>query len=368
MISGTVRRLTYSRYWLSLSLLTAAIAFSPQVRAQETPESDNRDRPQAPQVINPSTLRPLSSETSFLSFQGAERLLGRASEAISADNYDRAAQHYREARQIFNQLSKFHEGLYNDFTGIDNRIAESHRTKAVDAAQKRDEATYQLALVHMARSQPELAIPLLVQAIESQNPTRELGTQSYQQLLALGFVDLPYPKPQESESESGETEGAEAVEASNTTAIEAAESPAPPSLLSFEGGERLMQDAAAAVSAQDYEQATQKLREARQVFNRLSNLYQQLAGSFSGIDNPIADQQRQNALDAAQWRDDATYQLALVHRAQNQPELAVPLLIQVIRSQNPTRDRGKDAYRQLFELGFVDTPYPPNRDRQSSSR
>lgn len=40
-------------------------------------------------------------------------------------------------------------------------------------------------------------------------------------------------------------------------------------------------------------------------------------------------------------RDEATYQLALVHRAQNKPELAVPLLIQIVKSQNPTRDLGK---------------------------
>jgi sorbitol-specific phosphotransferase system component IIA len=57
-------------------------------------------------------------------------------------------------------------------------------------------------------------------------------------------------------------------------------------------------------------------------------------------------------------RDTATYQLALLHRAKNQPELAVPLLIQIIRSQAPTRDLGKKAYQQLLELGFVTDPFP----------
>ncbi|NES66576.1 MAG: hypothetical protein F6K24_15610, partial [Okeania sp. SIO2D1] len=79
---------------------------------------------------------------------------------------------------------------------------------------------------------------------------------------------------------------------------------------------------------------------------------------FSGIDNRLADDQRTKALDTAQMRDQATYQLALVHRAQNQPELAVPLLVQIISSQQPTRDLGKKAYQQLLELGFVDIPYP----------
>ncbi len=129
------------------------------------------------------------------------------------------------------------------------------------------------------------------------------------------------------------------------------------SLLSVDGGKRLMAEASSAVSSQNYPEAAKKLQEARQVFNQLSNFYQELTASFSGIDNRVADGQRKKALETAQMRDEATYQLALVHRAQNQPELAVPLLVQIIKSQNPTRDLGKKAYQQLLELGFVDAPY-----------
>lgn len=138
-------------------------------------------------------------------------------------------------------------------------------------------------------------------------------------------------------------------------------------LLSMAGGEQLIIEANAAVNAENYDLAVEKLRSARQVFNQLSNFYQQLAGSFTGIDNRIADRQRRQAVESAQKRDETTYQLALVHRAQNQPELAVPLLIQIIRSQNPTRDLGKKAYQQLFELGFVDESYPRSSSNQSSS-
>lgn len=146
-------------------------------------------------------------------------------------------------------------------------------------------------------------------------------------------------------------------------------------LLSIEGGKRLMNEASSAVGSQNYATAAKKLQEARQVFNQLSNFYQDLNSSFSGIDNRISDSLRKKALETAQMRDESTYQLALVHRAQNQPELAVPLLVQIIRSQNPTRDLGKKAYQQLFELGFVDSPYPraggtsspPPRQGSSSS-
>ena len=125
------------------------------------------------------------------------------------------------------------------------------------------------------------------------------------------------------------------------------------SLLSMQGGRRLITESLASVQSQDYATAVVKLQQARQVFNQLSNFYQQLSSSFSGIDNRVADVHRQSAVEAAEMRDQSTYQLALVHRAQNQPELAVPLLIQIIRSQNPTTDLGKKAYEQLVQLGFV---------------
>lgn len=140
------------------------------------------------------------------------------------------------------------------------------------------------------------------------------------------------------------------------------------SILSMAGGERLMQEAEQAISAQNYPLATQKLQEARQVYNQLSNFYQELNSSFTGIDNRVSDSQRQKALETAQKRDEATYQLALVHRAQNQPELAVPLLIQIIKSQNPTRELGTKAYQQLFELGFVDAPFPRSNTSSSPNR
>ncbi len=129
-------------------------------------------------------------------------------------------------------------------------------------------------------------------------------------------------------------------------------------ILSIEGGDRLMKEAAQAVASQDYPLAVKKLQEARQVYNQLSGFYQDLNSSFAGIDIRASDSHRKNALATAQKRDEATYQLALVHRAQNQPELAVPLLVQIIKSQNPTRELGTKAYQQLFELGFVDVPYP----------
>ena len=129
------------------------------------------------------------------------------------------------------------------------------------------------------------------------------------------------------------------------------------SVLSLQGAEKLMNEAKDAINGEKYDIAAEKLLQARKIFNQLSSFHLQLANSFSGIDPTIYEAQRNSALQTGQLRDEATYRLALVHRAQNKPALAVPLLIQIIRSQNPTSELGKKSYQQLYEIGFVSDPY-----------
>jgi hypothetical protein len=141
---------------------------------------------------DPDDLRPLNQSESLLSLAGGQRLMNEASEAINAERYDLAIDKLQQARKIFNQLSNFHLQLANSFSGIDPKVFEAERTQALETGQVRDDATYKLALVHRAKNQPELAVPLLIQIIRSQNPTTELGRKSYQQLYELGFADVPF--------------------------------------------------------------------------------------------------------------------------------------------------------------------------------
>jgi thioredoxin-like negative regulator of GroEL len=168
-----------------------------------------------------------------------------------------------------------------------------------------------------------------------------LSLASSAALLPLGAIAQPQKPP---------TPLAQPLEPTKPNSLEN-------SVFSISGGERLMSESMTAISQQNYDLAATKLQDARQVFNQLSNFYQELTTSFAGIDNRISDSHRRRALQSAQLRDEATYQLAVVYRAKNQPELAVPLLIQLIRSQAPTRDLGNQAYQQLFELGFVDSQF-----------
>jgi len=194
--SGTVCWLR-STARITIGAIAAFTLLQPlQVQAQQPSGPENQPQVEpADDPTDPNNLRPLTQDSSLLSVQGGQRLMTEASSAISDQNYALATQKLQESRQIFNQLSNFYQQLGSSFAGIDIRLAESHRTKAVETAQMRDEATYRLALVHRAQNKPELAVPLLIQIIRSQQPTRDLGKKAYQQLLELGFVDSPFPRP-----------------------------------------------------------------------------------------------------------------------------------------------------------------------------
>jgi len=127
--------------------------------------------------------------------------------------------------------------------------------------------------------------------------------------------------------------------------------------LSIAGGEQLRLEGRAAIADQNYDLAVEKLQAARATFNQVSRYYQDLASLFLGIDTQVNESNRAKALEAAQLRDQTSYDLAVLHRAQGEPDLAVPLLMEVLNSQQPTRPLGQDAYQQLFEMGFVEQPY-----------
>ncbi|MCC5899362.1 MAG: hypothetical protein JJU32_15790 [Phormidium sp. BM_Day4_Bin.17] len=361
------------RHLSSITALLAAIATSmlaPAIAIAQTEPTDSQTAIRVPM------------DNSILSLPGIESLIEDATAAVSARDYSLAIRKLQEAREVSNQLSNFYQQLSTNFSGIDNRIFQRQRNQALEAAQLRDTATYQLARLHRTQNNPELAVPLLVQVVRSQNPTRPLGNQAYQQLYELGFANSQFrldsdqfePEPQEEESvesdHGNELAGArEDLEASTELLDQQEQEQGEPlavlaadSLLTFAGIERLIEQANAAVSNEDYNGAASTLQEARELGNQLSNFYQDLAAAFSGLDGPIFEEQRNLALTAAQRRDEATYQLALLHRSQNNPELAIPLLVQIVESQNPTRELGKDAYRQLFELGFVSDAYPRSRN------
>ncbi len=49
--------------------------------------------------------------------------------------------------------------------------------------------------------------------------------------------------------------------------------------------------------------------------------------------------------------------LAAFYIKDETPEVAVPLLIEIIRIMSPNSSEGKEAYQTLIQLGFVETKY-----------
>ncbi len=180
------------RFSLPIATLLSLSLSNPLATQAQTPPVETLPESQSEDLSDPNNLRPLTQADSLLSLQGVQRVMAEANEAIGSENYALAATKLQQARTIYNQLSTFHLQLANSFSGIDPKIYDAQRNNALKTGQMRDEATYQLALVHRAQNQPELAVPLLIQIIRSQNPTTDLGKKSYQQLYELGFVDLPY--------------------------------------------------------------------------------------------------------------------------------------------------------------------------------
>ena len=184
IINSTVRYLLFASLFL-FSLPPASI------NAQEAvePESATED------VTKPGEPTSSTTSESIFSIEGGKKLMTEADRAVDNQEYDVAAQKLQSARQVYNQLSNFYLQLFNSFTGLDNTAAESHRKKALETSLERDNATYQLALVHRAQDKSELSIPLLVQIVTSQSPGSGLGKKAYEQLLEIGFVDVPFTPP-----------------------------------------------------------------------------------------------------------------------------------------------------------------------------
>ena len=96
---------------------------------------------------------------------------------------------------------------------------------------------------------------------------------------------------------------------------------------------------------------------ARNLAKQLAGFYGDLNGSFKGLDARIPKEMSEKGKKALQIWAESNGRLAAVYKSKNQPEVAVPLLVEIIRLMSPTSSEGKEAYKNLVQLGFVETPY-----------
>lgn len=204
----------------AIALVTSGAIASTQFAAQaQTPNNQ-------PPATAPGATRAVAQSDSPIGIAAGEALMRQAESAISSQNYAQAATDLVAARKALNDVSTYYQTIAGVFVGVDSRVNRGLRDSAVKAAQVRDQASYQLAVVYRAQGTPDLAVPLLVEVLQSQQPTRPLGQQAYQQLYELGFVEMPYDAPG-GRSSGGSTAQPEAEPDAQPTE-ESTEAPAEP--------------------------------------------------------------------------------------------------------------------------------------------
>ncbi len=119
----------------------------------------------------------------------------------------------------------------------------------------------------------------------------------------------------------------------------------------------LLQRGDAAVAAGNLAEARRQYDLARDAARRLLGFYRSLSGAFRGLDARIPREMDDKGRQTLDLLADANMRLAALFRRQGQPEVAVPLLVEVVSSMTPTSEVGRKAYQQLLEIGFVTTPY-----------
>ena len=107
----------------------------------------------------------------------------------------------------------------------------------------------------------------------------------------------------------------------------------------------------------DIDKAKDFYLDARNLAKQLASFYSDLNSSFKGIDARIPNEMQSKGKQALQILAESNERLATLYIKSEQPEVAVPLLVENIRIMSPNSREGKEAYERLVELGFVDTKY-----------
>ncbi len=107
----------------------------------------------------------------------------------------------------------------------------------------------------------------------------------------------------------------------------------------------------------DFDKAKDSYLDARKLAKQLASFYSDLNQAFKGVDARIPSEMQRKGKETLQILAKSNERLAAFYIKDGQPEVAVPLLIEVIRIMSPNSPEGKEAYSKLVKLGFVETTY-----------
>jgi len=107
----------------------------------------------------------------------------------------------------------------------------------------------------------------------------------------------------------------------------------------------------------NYDKAKDSYDNARNLAKQLSGFYRDLNGSYRGLDAKIPREMEIKGRQTLKIWAESNAKLANLYKSKNQPEVAVPLLVEIIKLMSASSPEGKSAYNDLFEIGFVETQY-----------
>ena len=107
----------------------------------------------------------------------------------------------------------------------------------------------------------------------------------------------------------------------------------------------------------DFKKAKESYLSARKLATQLASFYSDLNTAFTGVDARIPKEMQNKGRASLQILAESNSRLAAFYIKDKKPEVAVPLLIETIRIMSPNSTEGKEAYKTLRELGFVETIY-----------
>ena len=107
----------------------------------------------------------------------------------------------------------------------------------------------------------------------------------------------------------------------------------------------------------DFEKAKEFYLNARKLATQLASFYSDLNTAFLGVDARIPNEMQKKGRASLQILAKSNSRLAAFYIKDEKPDVAVPLLVETIRVMSPNSPEGKDAYKLLIQLGFVETSY-----------
>tara|TARA_B100000161_G_C33456745_1_gene371560 strand:+ start:326 stop:841 length:516 start_codon:yes stop_codon:yes gene_type:complete len=107
----------------------------------------------------------------------------------------------------------------------------------------------------------------------------------------------------------------------------------------------------------DFENAKKSYLDARKLAKQLASFYSDINTAFIGIDARIPNEVQKKGKETLEILAKANKRLTSLYIKNEKPDVAVPLLIEIIRIMSPESEEGKDAYEILIQLGFVETKF-----------